>query len=190
MSQSLIQQAGAQPQKQPKYVPIHFSRAQYGLITNRAALHNPSIGIYADFYGAGKDVLLAGSNVEISPQQTWKHRPGCSSFATLPSTCLTSYPFFNSNGTITLYMDTATGVYTNPSSPTLLFTKSAGAGQTSFLQIGNVLYMANGVDNVKVINGKVYQWAISGPSAAPTVVVNSIGAGAAASIPWSATHRG
>lgn len=186
MANSLIQQAGGQPQKQPKYVPIHFARAQAGLVTNRAALHDISIGIYGRFYGGQPDALFSGSNVEISPQQTWKHRPGSSPFAVLPSKCLTSFPFFNPDGSITLYMDTVTGVYTNPVSPTLLFTKSAGAGQTSFLQIGNTLYMANGVDNKKVLNGKVYNWASSGPSAAPAVVINSIGAGAAASIPWAA----
>jgi hypothetical protein len=187
VSQALLAQSGAQPQKQPKYVPIHFSRAQYGLVTNRAALHNPSIGIYGDFYGAGKDVLLAGSNIEVSPQQTWKHRPGCSAFATLPSKCLTSYPYFNPDGSITLYMDTVTGVYTNPSSPALFFTKSAGAGQTSFLQIGNTLYMANGVDNKKVIGGKIYNWASNGPQTAPIVVIDSVGSGASASVPWAAS---
>lgn len=186
MSQSLIQQAGGQSEKQPRFVPIHIAKATAGLITNRAALHDPSIGIYARFYGGQPDALLSGSNVEISPRQTWVHRPGCSLFATLPSKCLTSYPFFNPDGSITLYMDTATGVYSNPSGPALLFTKSAGAGQTSFLQIGNTMYMANGVDNKKVINGKVYNWASTGPNAAPSVVIDSIGAGAAASVPWSA----
>jgi len=186
MSPALLPQAGAQPSKQPKYVPIHIAKAQAGLVTNRAALHDISIGIYQRFYGGQPDALLGGSNIEISPQQTWKHRPGCSAFATLPSTCLISYPFFNPDGTVTLYMDTATGVYTTPSSPVLLFTKSAGAGQTSFLQIGNTLYMANGVDNKKVIGGKVYNWAGNGPTTQPNVIINSIGAGAAASIPWSA----
>ena len=186
MANSLIQQAGGQPQKQPRFVPIHIGRAQAGLVTNRAALHDISIGIYGRFYGGQPDALLSGSNIEISPQQTWKHRPGCSAFATLPSTCLTSYPFFNTDGTITLYMDTATGVYKNPSSPTLVFTKSSGAGQTSFLQIGQTLYMANGVDNKKIINGTVYEWASDGPDTAPSVSINSVGAGAAASIPWSA----
>lgn len=187
MSQSLIQQSGAQPQKQPRYVPIHIARAQAGLVTNRAALHDISIGLYGRFYGGQPDALFGGSNVEISPQQTWKHRPGCSAFATLPSKCLTSFPYFNTDGSITLYMDTATGVYTNPASPTLVFTKSSGAGQTSFLQIGNTLYMSNGVDNKKVIGGKVFNWAGAGPVAAPTVAINSIGSGAAASIPWSAS---
>lgn len=187
MANSLIQQSGGQPQKQPRYVPIHIAKATAGLITNRAALHDPSIGIYARFYGGQPDALLSGLNVEISPQQTWKHRPGSSLFAVLPSRCLTCYPFFNPDGSVTLYMDTATGIYTNPAFPVLLFTKSAGAGQTSFLQIGNVLYMANGVDNKKIINGKIYNWASAGPTAAPTVVVDSVGAGAAASIPWPAS---
>lgn len=186
MSDALLKSSGAQPQNQPKWTPIHFARAQAGLVTNRAALHDISIGLYGKFYGGQPDALLSGSNVEISPQQTWKHRPGSSTFATLPSQCLTSYPFFNPDGSITLYMDTVTGVYTNPSSPTLLFTKSAGSVQTSFLQIGNTLYMSNGVDNKKVIGGKVYNWASAGPSTAPNMLIDSIGAGAAASIPWSA----
>lgn len=186
MSQSLIQQSGAQPQKQPRFVPIHTARAQAGLVTNRAALHDISIGIYGRFYGGQPDALLSGSNVEISPQQTWKHRPGHTLFAKLPSQCLTCYPFFNTNGTITLYMDTATGIYTNPSSPTLVASKASGALQTSFLQIGSTLYMADGVENRKIINGKVYAWAVLGPLAAPSVTINSVGSGASASIPWSA----
>lgn len=187
MSNALLQQAGAQPQKQPRYVPIHLARAQAGLVTNRAALHDISIGIYGRFYGGQPDCLLSGSNIEISPRQTWVHRPGTSTFCSLPTRCLTTYPFFNPDGSITLYMDTASGVYTNPASPFLVFTKSAGAGQTSFLQIGNTLYMANGVDNKKIIGGRIYPWASGGPTTAPTVVVDSIGGGAAASIPWSAS---
>lgn len=186
MAPSALVQAGAQPQKQPKYTPIHVAKAQAGLITNRSPLHDPSIGIYASFYGGQKDCLLSGSNVEISPRQTWVHRPGHSLFCTLPSKCLTTYPFINPDGSVTLYMDTATGVYTNPASPTLFFTKSTGAGQTSFLQIGNTLYMANGVDNKKVIGGKIFPWASIGPGTAPTVAINSVGAGVSASFPWSA----
>lgn len=179
-----LAQAGAQPVKQPKWTPIHMGRAQTGLITNRAALHDFSIGIYGKFYGAGVDALLDGSNIEISPQQTWKHRPGHSTFCTLPSQCLTTFPYINANGTVTLYMDTATGIYTNPSSPTLFATKASGALQTSFLQIGNTLYLADGVENRKVIAGKIYAWAISGPTTAPTVVIDSATTG---STPWTAS---
>ena len=186
MSQNLLQQSGAQTEKQPRYVPIHIAKATAGLVTNRSALHDISIGIYGKFYGGQPDALLSGTNIEISPQQTWKHRPGHSLFTTLPSTCLTTYPFFNANGTITLYMDTATGIYTTPSSPVLIASKASGALQTSFLQIGNTLYMADGVENRKIINGRVYAWAIDGPQKAPVVVINSVGAGAAASVPWSA----
>lgn len=186
MAPSLIQQAGAQPQKQPRFVPIHAAKAQAGLVTNRAALHDISIGIYARFYGGQIDALLSGSNIEISPQQTWKHRPGHSLFCTLPSQCLTSFPFINPDGSITLYMDTVTGIYTNPSSPTLVASKSAGALQTSFLQIGNTLYLADGIQNRKIIGGKVYAWAIAGPLLAPSVTVNNVGAGTSASFPWAA----
>ena len=183
---ALLPQSGAQPQKQPKYTPIHIGKASAGLVTNRSALHDPSIGIYAKYYGGQPDVLLSGSNIEISPRQTWIHRPGHSLFCALPSRCLTTYPFFNPDGSVTLYMDTATAVYKNANGPLLVFTKSAGAGQTSFLQIGNTLYLANGVDNKKIINGVIYNWASPGPVAAPTVVIDSVGAGASASIPWSA----
>lgn len=188
MSQSLLQGAGAQPDEKPKYVPIHSGAATAGLITNRVALHDPSIGIYARFYGGQPDVLLSGSNIEISPQQTYKHRPGTSAYATLSGQCLTSYPFYNTDGTVTLYLDTATGVYilVPPASPILIWSKSGGADQTSFLQIGDILYFANGVDNKKIIDGFVYNWASDGPVAQPTVVVDSIGGGAAASVPWTA----
>ncbi len=190
MSNALIQQAGGQPEKQSRYVPIHISRAQAGLVTNRSVLHDISIGIYSRFYGGQPDALLDGLNIEISPQQTWKHRPGTWFVCKLPSQCLTSYSYFNPDGSVTLYMDTATAVYTDisiPVTPTLLFTKSAGAGQTSFLQIGDTLYMANGVDRKKVINGKVYEWAIAGPTTAPILTIDSVGGGASASVPWAAS---
>lgn len=187
-AQSLLQGAGAQPDEKPKWVPIHVAAATAGLITNRVALHDPSIGIYSRFYGGQPDVLLSGSNIEISPQQTYKHRPGTSAYTTLSGQCLTTYPFYNTDGTVSLYLDTATGVYIldPPASAILIYTKSAGAGQTSFLQIGDILYFADGVDNKKVIGGIVYNWASDGPATQPTVVVDSVGGGGQASVPWTA----
>lgn len=192
MSQSLIAAAGAQPQKQPRFVPIHVSRAQAGLVTNRAALHDPSQYIVERFYGGQPDVLLAGSNIEVSPQLTWKHRPGSSIFGVsgslYPTAPLTSWEFYNPDGSISVFVDTVTGVYKhNPAgAPTLIFTKSAGAGQTAFLQLGDILYFANGVDNKKYVNGVVYNWASDGPPTVPGVLVNNIGAGATGGVPWTA----
>jgi hypothetical protein len=149
--------------------------------------------LYSRFYGGAPDALIGGSNIEISPALTWKRRPGLSvlgaNTSVYPSAPLTAFSFYNTDGSINLYVDTATGVYlhNNSGAPTLLFTKSAGAGQTAFLQLGDVLYFSNGVDNKKLINSVVYNWASSGPAAAPSVTVNSIGAGAVAGVPWTAS---
>jgi hypothetical protein len=181
MSQSALQQSGAQPSnRQPKFVPVHISRALAGLVTNRSSLHDPSMWLYSRFYGGAMDALIAGSNIEISPALTWKRRPGLSvlgaNTSVYPSAPLTAFSFYNTDGSINLYVDTATGVYlhNNSGAPTLLFTKSAGAGQTAFLQLGDVLYFSNGVDNKKLINSVVYNWASSGPAAAPSVTVNNM----------------
>src|SRR5258706_7461456 len=113
MSQALLEQSGARPKPEPEYTALHVARAYFGLVTNRCALHDPSTFIVGRFYGGAPDALIDGSNVEISPALTWKRRFGVSAFGsvTYPTPPLTSFAFHNADGSIVLFVDTATGVY-------------------------------------------------------------------------------
>ena len=70
MTQNLLIQAGAQPQKQPKFVPLFIDRAFTGIYTQRSALHDPSDLATSRFYGGRPDALWQGSNVELSNRLT------------------------------------------------------------------------------------------------------------------------
>jgi hypothetical protein len=73
-------------------------------------------------------------------------------------------------------------------SKTLLFGKSAGAGQTSFVAVAGVLYMGDGVDIRKYTplntNGTIWLWGIVAPSQQPGVVVTQT---ASVSAVWTAS---
>jgi len=172
--------------KPSRFTPIHVSKALRGLITNRFALQDPSPFIVERFYGGYQDCLLSGSNVEVSPRNTWWRRPGNSAYTTFnfPTPPLGGFSF-NQNGAFTVYVDTATNIYSvTPTSGTSVYTKSTGAGQASYLQLGTTLFVADGVDAIKIIGGKVWNWGIVGPTAAPTVNVVQSGAAAVA---WTAS---
>ncbi|HWF03827.1 MAG TPA: hypothetical protein VHA06_09080, partial [Candidatus Angelobacter sp.] len=99
------------------------------------------------------DALVGGLNADLSNSHTLIRRPG------MPRYCSQGFAsnefpltFFSAriNGQVIDFVDTTLAVYTfTPTTLTLLFTKSAGAGQTFFQQIGNKLYFSNGVDNKK-----------------------------------------
>lgn len=186
MAPSLLKSDGASTAKPSRrYAGIHVSKALHGLVTNRFAFQDPSTFIVERFYGGYQDCLLGtSSNVEVSPRNTWITRPGITQYTTFqfPTPPLGSYSF-NQNGVFTLYVDTATEIYTvTPTTGTSVFTKGAGAGQTSFLQLGGTTFFADGVDNKKIINGTIWNWGVVAPTGAPGVTVAA--SGSAASI-WT-----
>ena len=207
MTQSLLAQSGAQPIKQSRFKQIHVSKALHGEISNRFALQDPSAFIVERFYGGYQDCILTGSNIEISPRNTWWRRPGCTPYTTFdfPTPPLGGTSF-NYGGTFILFVDTATGVYnTTPSSGEEVFVKGTNLtydiaqapigipGQMSYLQLGSTLFMADGADAIKLIAGgnlnpitgqPIWRWGIVGPSKAPHVVVTASGA---AAVPWTAS---
>lgn len=207
MTQSLLAQSGAQPIKQSRFKQIHVSKALHGEISNRFALQDPSAFIVERFYGGYQDCILTGSNIEISPRNTWWRRPGCTPYTTFdfPTPPLGGTSF-NYGGTFILFVDTATGVYnTTPSSGEEVFVKGTNLtydiaqapigipGQMSYLQLGSTLFMADGADAIKLIAGgnlnpitgqPIWRWGIVGPSKAPNVVVTASGA---AAVPWTAS---
>jgi hypothetical protein len=73
---NLLEQHGARPQKDPKFVPLFIERAFTGLNTQRAALHDPSDLVTSRYYGGRPDSLWMGSNIELSNNLTLKRRPG------------------------------------------------------------------------------------------------------------------
>jgi hypothetical protein len=203
MAPSLIQQAGAQPKSQSRFASIHTSKALHGEISNRFALQDPSQFIVEKFYGGYQDCLLLGSNVEVGPRNTWVGRPGSTLYSTFqfPTSPLGAFSF-NQNGVFTLYVDTTTNIYSvTPTSGTNVFTKGTSLtygpaltgipGQASYLQLGASLFIADGVDTVKIISGgnnnpivgqPIWNWGIVGPTTAP--IVNIVESGSAA-VPWT-----
>src|SRR5208282_3292101 len=74
---SQIQGAGGQPQKQGKYAALYTGRVFNGLVTNRSPLRGTLPSIYESFYKMSYgDVMIAGSNVEVSNRLTLVRRPG------------------------------------------------------------------------------------------------------------------
>ena len=109
-NQSLLQSAGAQPQKQPKFVPLFIDRAFTGIFTQRSVLHDPS-DLATKFYNGGRpDTLWDGSNIELTNRLTLQRRPGLSAFstATYPSPPDRAFSFQLLNGTIQVIIDTET----------------------------------------------------------------------------------
>ncbi len=107
---NLLQQHGAQPQKQPKYVPVFIDRAFTGLYTQRAVLHDPSDIYTSRYYGGRPDALWQGLNIELTNRLTLQRRPGLTAFSTFryPTALLRSFPFQLQDGTIRVIFDAGT----------------------------------------------------------------------------------
>lgn len=175
---SQIQGAGGQPQKQPKYAPIYTGRIFSGLVTNRSPLRSNIPAMMEQWYKLSYgDIMIAGSNVEVSNRLTLIRRPGTSMFATGSGgsgagsfTNVQSFYEFPVNkaaadafglileeiftmisegGSLTA---TLNGVVQN------VFTNAAVTGQTYMQAIGNSLYFSNGVDNKKWLQSLI-NWA-------------------------------
>ena len=118
MAPNLLQNAGAQPNKQPKYVPIFIDRAFTGIWTQRSVLHDPSDIATAHFYGGRPDALWQGSNVELTNRLTLQRRPGLTPFsaATYPTPPQRAFAFELTNGTIRVIIDTGPSPVFNLSS--------------------------------------------------------------------------
>jgi hypothetical protein len=126
---NLLETAGAQPQKQPKYVPLFMDKQFTGLYTQRSVLHDPSDVATSRFYGGRPDALWAGSNVELTNLLTLARRPGLSPFsgAIYPTTPDRAFSFQTALGQIQVIIDTG-------DSPTFVLTAvsavSAGVSGT------------------------------------------------------------
>ncbi len=173
MDVSLMTTSGAQSVKPSKFVPMGTRRLFTGLTTNRNPLMEAGTRSEARFYGGRPDGLIDGLNLEVSSKNTLIRRPGFSLFstATLPGPVISYYPFHQTaTKSLTLVVDTPTTISTlTPTAATTVLTKSPAAGRSYFQAVGNQLFMADGVDNVKWDLTTLSNWGIVAPVSAPAL---------------------
>lgn len=162
MSNNLVKE-GAQPQKATRFAPIYTGRWSSGIWTNRSPLRDANTTRLTEkFYGPAGDALIAGLNTEITTRLTLARRPGNSVFdANSYTTVDRFYQFrlFSSNSEqINVMVDQAAALYSlYNGTKTLVWTKSANAGQSYMQSVGNSLYFGNGADNKKWLQS-LTQW--------------------------------
>ena len=171
-----LQINGAQSTKPVKFGELYTGRFFTGLWTNRSPLRDAATPqIYEKFYGNRGDNMIAGSNVEISNKLTVIRRPGnpiydntntfsnIDSFDTFRVDKSLVDVFGSPTESIFTMVDTTTpttgggALYAEDSSnvlqagdtATTVLTKATGAGQAFMKQVGNQLYIGDGVDNKK-----------------------------------------
>lgn len=134
--------------------PLTMMRYITGLWTQRSLLRDAATPfLYEKFYSATRfDSLSDGLNTELTVRLTMGRAPGSTAYNTndFPE-IIDFYPFRTSvEGAEQIHVmaDTAGAVYdaTGPSTNLNIWNKSAGAGQTYFMSVGNTLYFGNGVD--------------------------------------------
>jgi hypothetical protein len=170
---SQIQGAGGQPQKSPKYAPIYTGRIFNGLVTNRSPLRGTLNSLYEQFYKLSYgDVMIAGSNVEVSNRLTLIRRPGSPTFDTNSWTDVLAFDDFIVNkATADAFGTTLEEIFTMIAEPGSLYATLAGVkqfvfgdaaatGQTYMQAVGNELYFSNGTDNKKWLQSLI-SWAPS-----------------------------
>jgi hypothetical protein len=185
-------EAGAQPQKQPRYAPIFVAATLTGLYSQRHVFHDPSNIVTQRFYGGRPDTLFNGLNVELSNELTLMRRFGCSDFSTTtyPQPPTASFSFELDDGSIQVIIDTPGAVYVDnqDGTKTEIFTKAAGAGEGYFVASGNTMYYGDGIDALKYTpgnpNGIFWLWGIVAPAAPPAVDIVASGESAVA---WAAS---
>jgi hypothetical protein len=171
-----LQMAGALSEPS-NFAPLHTNRLITGLWTNRNILRDAATNEYQERFGLGRfDSIMGGYNAEISSRLTLRRRPGSTIYN--PNTIAPVKRFYGFN-TFTLtdelirvMADTATQVLDiTGGGNTAIWNKSAGAGSTYFLGVGNTLYFTNGVENKQwnYESGSVWNWGIQPPANAPTV---------------------
>lgn len=187
MANAIMQAGGAS--EPTSFAPLHTNRMFTGLWTNRNPLTDASVSTNMEKYGLGlQDSIIAGLNTELSSQLTLRRRRGTSVYNTQTFPPINRFYPFNTftltSEVIRVMADTGMGggvVYdatsnsTTPNTKTAIWTKSAGAGPTFFLGLGNTLYFTNGVDNKiwDYTTNQIFNWGIVAPSVAPTVFQTS-----------------
>lgn len=179
-----LQAAGALSE-QSNFAPLRTESIFTGLFTNRSVFRDGTTqALMAQYYGSRLDPIADGENTEISAHLTLRRRPGLNIYNTQIFPPIKRFYTWNqftlTEESIMVLADTAATVYdatgidkngnhVNIKNP--LFQKSAGAGSTYFIAVGNTLYFANGVDNRQISypSMAISNWGIAAPTVAPTV---------------------
>ena len=193
-------QHGAAPEKPTRFAPIWTNRFFTGLWTQRNPLRDAATPyIYEKFYsGSRYESLIGGLNCEISNRLTLIRRPGCGIYNSATVGSINRFysfrQFTGSTETISVYADSGTSqgaildVTTSGSAPAIIG-KGIGAGTAYFQSVGNVLYIGDGVDQIKWASGTAgyqkYPWgvSISGNTATP-IATASVGTNIGNGVPW------
>ena len=149
-----LQRNGSQNYKPTKYADLNQDSIFTGLWTQRSPLRDAATPfLQRKFYGATRiDSLIDGANVELTNRLTLARRPGHLVYNSSTFSSINAFIGFRQytagSEVIKVIADTATDVFnaTGGSTKTSIHTKAGGAGQTHFLQVGNVLFMADGTD--------------------------------------------
>jgi hypothetical protein len=162
-----FQLGGAPPQKNPRYVALYNSRYWSGYSTNRSPLRSAGSAYEERYLGTRADSIIDGSNCEITPKLTLARRPGNPVYNSNTFDTVDAFYSFRefAVGTeqIRVMVDTVTALYDGTANGKILvFTKSAGAGQTFMQSVGNNLFFANGVDQKKWVQ-TLFTRVASGP---------------------------
>lgn len=170
MSNELSKKGGAQASKPTRYGILWTGRWSTGVWTQRSPLRDAaSTRLEEEYYGSRGDSWIDGLNSEISARLTPIRRPGSSVYNSQSFPAITRFyenrtSVYNATQTVAtesiqVLADTADVVYdaTGPSTKTVLFTKTAGAGSTYFQSVGNSLYFSDGPDQKKYLTSQ-YAW--------------------------------
>ncbi len=174
---TILEMAGAQPAKPPKYRPVSIKRWFSGLWTQRSPLMDPGSRAEERFYGGAPDTLIDGLNMELSNAGLWQRRPGWLPYTTavLDGPAQSFFSWRKLDGTVVVLAATAASVYAlTPTTATKIFSKQAGAGQTFFCSIGDVLYFADGRDAKRWDGTNLYGWGLAAPANGPGLTVAAL----------------
>lgn len=172
MPDSPLVAAGAEVQPTGS-APLHTNEFFTGLWTQGNPLGPGAVPyLYQKFYSASRfDRIVGGRNAEITTRLTLARRPGSSVYNAGPFPPLNRFYEFRTfqnnaeNIKILASFDPATGSIhgtvrdiTGPANNITLWTKDPAAGRTSFQNVGNILYFADGVDAKQwVTSGKTWR---------------------------------
>jgi hypothetical protein len=166
---------------------IYIDKWWTGLYKNRSPLFTPVSALGITIVGR-RDALIDGLNMMVTPQYSMRRRYGnskaCSVAFNPGEFPLGYFSFQNLAGALFDLVDTQTNVYTfTPSSKTSIYTKTAGAGQSSFVSVLNWVYWVDGKVAKKFDGTNVWNMGIVAPAIAPTIVTTETGQ-QAVGVPW------
>lgn len=138
-----------------QWAPISQTEFFTGYWSLRNPLRDAAVPyLQGKFYSASRiDSIWGGQNIELSPALVPIRRYGTTAYNSQTFPAVQTYQEFkiagvNTPNRIQILVDTASAVFdgTGPSTKTTIFNKSAGAVQSGFVQVGNIMYIGDGVD--------------------------------------------